>query len=185
MTPEPVWVDLGLPSGLKWRNADLGANVPTGSGLYFSWGNLQGVPRGGVGDFTQEAYNETPAASIDSNLTLEEDAARVILGSPWRMPTRAEFAELLANCSKLWTVINGVQGFLLTSNINGNTLFFVAGGSFNGVSVASVGDSGNYWSSDINTPLNAFAMHFNANSMSSDFSIDRYRGFNIRPVCET
>ena len=30
-------VDLGLPSGLKWANMNLGANVPEESGLYFSF----------------------------------------------------------------------------------------------------------------------------------------------------
>ena len=40
------------------------------------------------------------------------------------MPTEDEFNELLNNTTNTWTTINGVNGILLTSWINGNTLFF-------------------------------------------------------------
>ncbi len=32
------WVDLGLPSGLKWANYNIGATKPEESGLLFAWG---------------------------------------------------------------------------------------------------------------------------------------------------
>ena len=35
-------IDLGLPSGLKWANMNVGANSPTEAGLYFAWGETTG-----------------------------------------------------------------------------------------------------------------------------------------------
>jgi hypothetical protein len=36
------WVDLGLPSGLKWADRNVGAEKPEDFGLYFAWGEAQG-----------------------------------------------------------------------------------------------------------------------------------------------
>ena len=36
------WVDLGLPSGLKWAAWNVGATKPEEFGLYFAWGETQG-----------------------------------------------------------------------------------------------------------------------------------------------
>ena len=38
-----VEVDLGLPSGKKWLDRNIGASSPTDWGGYFSWGNSEGV----------------------------------------------------------------------------------------------------------------------------------------------
>ena len=37
-----VAVDLGLPSGTKWANMNIGAGKPEDFGLYFAWGETQG-----------------------------------------------------------------------------------------------------------------------------------------------
>ena len=36
------WVDLGLPSGLKWATCNVGATKPEESGLFFQWGDTLG-----------------------------------------------------------------------------------------------------------------------------------------------
>lgn len=40
----PVYkmVDLGLPSGLKWADRNIGATSPEDYGLYFQWGDTVG-----------------------------------------------------------------------------------------------------------------------------------------------
>lgn len=48
-------------------------------------------------------------------------------GSKWNTPTRAEFNELIKNCSYVWTSKNGVNGYLFTGS-NGATLFLPAAG---------------------------------------------------------
>ena len=35
------WVDLGLPSGLKWATCNVGASTPKGYGDYFAWGETE------------------------------------------------------------------------------------------------------------------------------------------------
>ena len=36
------YVDLGLPSGLKWAKCNIGATSETDYGLYFQWGATEG-----------------------------------------------------------------------------------------------------------------------------------------------
>ncbi len=35
------WVDLGLPSGLKWATCNLGASTPGAYGDYYAWGETR------------------------------------------------------------------------------------------------------------------------------------------------
>ena len=53
------FVDLGLPSGLKWAAWNVGATKPEESGLYFAWGEDKGyvVKRGGEIDAINGQYN--------------------------------------------------------------------------------------------------------------------------------
>ena len=39
------FVDLGLPSGLKWATTNVGASAPEDFGLYFAWGETEGYTR--------------------------------------------------------------------------------------------------------------------------------------------
>lgn len=41
-------VDLGLPSGIKWADRNVGAENPWDNGAYFSWGNVEGVVSNGT-----------------------------------------------------------------------------------------------------------------------------------------
>ena len=36
------YVDLGLPSGIKWAACNIGAKTPEENGMYFSWGDVEG-----------------------------------------------------------------------------------------------------------------------------------------------
>ena len=53
------FVDLGLPSGLKWAAWNVGATKPEDSGLYFAWGEDKGyvVTRGEVINAIDGQYN--------------------------------------------------------------------------------------------------------------------------------
>lgn len=182
VTPEPEWVDLGLPSGLKWAKRNLGANIPEGAGFYFSWGNIDGHPTGAGYNFSQAVYDATPAAAITENLSLSQDAARANLGAPWRMPTSAEFKELYDNCTHIWTSLNGVNGMMFTSNVNGNTLFFPAAGSYEGTTLNGRRVSGIYWSSTYSTATNARRMSFSSSNIDPLSYGNRHSGFTVRAV---
>ena len=90
--------------------------------------------------------------TVDGRTVLElaDDAARANWGGSWRMPTLDEQQELVDNCTTEWTTQNGVNGQLLTSKKNGNTIFLPAAGlcldsSFGG----GVGSYGYFYSSSL------------------------------------
>ena len=173
---------MGLPSGIQWANCNVGAKSEVDFGQYFSWGNTEGHNIDEEYDFSQNVYNSTPAADIATDLSLEQDAARAILGAPWRMPTAAEFQELVDNCTSVWTTLKGMNGLLFTSNVNGKKLFFPAAGIYNGTLLNSRGVSGNYWSSTYNSATGARYLGFNSSNIIPQGSISRRYGCNVRAV---
>lgn len=175
---------MGLPSGLQWANCNVGAESLVDEGLYFSWGNTEGHNEGEGYDFSQEVYDETPAAGIATDLSLEQDAARANLDEPWRMPTAAEFQELVDNCTSIWTTLNGVAGRLFTSNVNGNKLFFPAAGFYSGTSLYGRGSSGRYWSSTYGSATIARSLSFVSSEVNPQNSSNRRLGFSVRGVMD-
>ena len=51
-------VDLGLPSGIKWADRNVGAETPQDNGAYFSWGNVEGVVSNGTTKISEDALIE-------------------------------------------------------------------------------------------------------------------------------
>ena len=152
--------------------------------MYFSWGNIIGHAEGSGYDFSQDEYNSTPAAAITTNLSLSQDAARANLGAPYRMPTAAEFQELYDNCTSEWTSINGVNGRLFTSNVNGNKLFFPAAGGYEGISLNYRGTNGSYWSTLYISASLANSMDFGNSYVHYQDNHSRFRGFSVRAVAD-
>ena len=194
ITPPPpaesTPVDLGLPSGLKWAAGNIGADKPEDYGLYFAWGETVGYTAeqvtSGVRAFDQASYNAGSAASISADLTLEQDAAHVNLGGNWRMPTQAEYQELLDNCDATWTTdYNGtrLRGMIFTSKVNGKSVFFPAAGQCRATSVGSVDFFANYWSASWISSSSArlLSLALWGSSLSND---SRYNGLPVRGVCE-
>lgn len=167
---------------MLWAKANIVSAKPEGIGLYFSWGNTDGHAEGSGYDFSQDVYDTTPAAAITDNLSLSQDAARANLGTPWRMPTAAEFQELFDNCTNVWTTLNGVNGRLFTSNVNGNTLFFPAAGDYNGTSLNGRGSYGYYWSSTYISATSARVLRFDNSDVNPQDDFSRRLGFSVRAV---
>ncbi len=141
-----AFVDLGLPSGTLWAACNIGADEPTGLGSYFAWGETS----------VKERYDNSNSVWYDTDyphdvLTAEHDAATVAWGAPCRLPTMEEYTELYQNCTWTWKVnYSGslVNGFLATSDVNGNSVFFPAAGLKYGDEVDfALGTGGDYWSS--------------------------------------
>ena len=185
-------VDLGLPSGLKWAAGNVGAKLPWETGKYFAWGETVGytaeqVP--GVRAFTYDEYKGGPTDLITTNLTLAQNAARANLGGNWRMPTMTEWQELIDNCNVVWTENyngTGAVGNILTSKVNGNSVFFPAAGLCSNSSGYRVGLVGYYWSVNWDSSFNnksAWCVAFRSNSASWDFW-GRANGLSVRGVCK-
>ena len=178
----PVAVDLGLPRGTKWADRNVGAKSAEEPGLFFSWGNVEGVEIGKACDFDEEAYADTDGAKMGGDLDAAHDAATVNLGAPWRMPTCEEFKELYDNCCWVWTTENGYYGVRFTSKINGKSIFFSASGSGYGSSWSSRGSNGNYWSASFYSARSARRLYFNSGGVSPQNNSLRYNGFAVRAV---
>ena len=188
------YVDLGL--SVKWATCNVGATKPEEYGDYFAWGETTTKStynwstykyyNGSSTTFTK--YNTSSSyGSVDNKTTLElaDDAARANWGGSWRMPTKAEQDELRENCTWTWTTQNGVNGYKVTSNKNGNSIFLPAAGYRNDSSLYGAGSYGRYWSSSLYTdrPYSAWRVYFYSDSVIRSNS-DRYYGFSVRPVCQ-
>ena len=178
----PVAVDLGLPSGVKWADRNVGAESPEEPGLFFTWGNTDGVEIGKACDFSEDAYAETEGAKMKGNLDAAHDAATVNLGAPWRMPTDEEFQELYDNCDWEWTTENGYYGVRFTSKINGESIFFAASGYGAGSSWNNRGANGIYWSASFYSSRYARSLSFYSGGVYPQYYNPRCSGFAVRPV---
>lgn len=184
------WVDLGLPSGLKWATCNVGATSPEDYGDYFAWGETKTKSEYTVGNCPVCGKDNTWLRSngyIDSsgNLTMSHDAARQNWGGTWRMPTESEIDELVDNTTTTWTTQNGVKGRLVKSKRNGKSIFIPAAGCRYGTSSDYVGVGGDCWSS---APLEstsscAYSLYFDLGNFWRD-SCHRGYGRSVRAVSE-
>ncbi len=172
------YVDLGLPSGLKWATCNIGASSPTEFGDYFAWGETESKET-----YTAENSKTYGKELYDISGNPEYDAARANWGGTWRMPTKDEIEELIDNCNWEWRESwNGVAGCLVTGS-NGNSIFIPAAGYCDGSSLDFLGYSGSYWCSTSYNYLGAYQLYFNSNShyIGNNFLYD---GQSIRAVSE-
>jgi hypothetical protein len=101
------------------------------------------------------------------------------------MPTIDEFEELRNNCTWKWTTQNGVNGYKVTSNSNGNYIFLPAAGYRDLGSLYGTGDYGYYWSSSAYGPnYSTTALYLYFYSTWKDRKNDyKAAGRSVRPVC--
>ena len=172
------WVDLGLPSGLKWATCNVGASNPGDYGNYYAWGETT----------TNSSYDSSNCSTWNQNIgdiagTIR-DAARQNWGGRWRMPRWRDFQELLDNCTWTWTTQDGHDGYRITGP-NGNSIFLPAAGYRYGSSSHFVGSFGHYWSSTPyeSSTLDAYYLGFFSGHLSRGWDV-RYDGLSVRPVLE-
>ena len=198
------YVDLGLPSGLKWATCNVGAVNPEDYGLYFAWGETKGYDRNSMeahsfdwscykwadGDYKKlTKYNsDSRFGNFLDTLTvlqLSDDAAHVNWGGKWRMPTENEIEELIANC--FWTVVvqNGVRGFLVSSRWNRNSIFLPGAGLASSKKLSIDDKFTHYWSSTLSAEnsYEAAALYKQLDNVPYRFTHrSRDKGMCIRPV---
>ena len=94
-------VDLGLASGVLWAKYNIGTTEPAQPGNYYAWGELS----------TKKEYYSTNYKHFDKHGVIKynekdgktvlepgDDAARDNLGAGYRIPTKADWEELLEDC---------------------------------------------------------------------------------------
>ncbi len=193
-------IDLGLPSGTKWASCNIGADKPEDYGNYYAWGEVSPklnylwgtykYANGSCMKLTKYCNNANYGDNgfTDTLTTLEDsdDAATVNWGKNWRMPTAAEIDELCNNCTWTKTTKNNVEGYLVASKTNGNSIFLPAAGYCNSTSIDNIGSQGCYWSSSFDNgsskPIYASNLH-TGYSTPCRTTKDRSEGLPVRPVC--
>lgn len=182
------YVDLGLPSGIKWAKCDLGETVPEACGLSYSWGETwyKGQAfedsyyfnNGKWGEFFK--YNTAGANPV--TLDKEDDVAFLRLGEGWRIPTWADVLELYENCTITEASLNGVLGVMFISKKNNNYIFL----AYNKLSSHSIIKR---WTNTLSNDNAAFAAILalkksdnGSVGMADDTYNERYTIFPIRPV---
>ncbi len=175
-------VDLGLPSGTIWAGWNLGATSPEQNGDYYAWGET--TTKNNYSENTYRYYNNSTKRyiNIGSNISgTQYDVARQKWGGSWRMPTKADFDELLQKCKWTWCQYKGVNGCKVTGP-NGNSIFLPAAEARGGS-----GNCGKYWSASLNSGYScsrAFGLEFYQNNyhIFSDYFFSRGFGLKVRPV---
>ena len=120
---EYEYVDLGLPSGVKWAMHNVGTSYPEGHGDHFAWGEIEPKATYESGNCSS---NYQDLGDISGNPLY--DAAAAKWGNGWRMPTLEEMYELTQECTWTWVEDNGIVGYKVTSKTNGNHIFLPAAG---------------------------------------------------------
>ena len=194
---EPI--DLGLPSGTLWASCNVGAAKPEEFGGYFAWGETEEKIDYSWKTYkwckgtenTQTKYNRNSKFGIVDNilkLTAEDDVASKKWGGRWSMPTQEMVNELFSRCEKVWTTINGVNGYKLTGP-NKNSIFLPASGNLCELKSIHYNVAGTYWISDkhYDAPevfgVCARAFNFsNSDLYVNNFYGTRQTGRSVRPV---
>ena len=193
--------------GPYWAECNVGATKPEEYGYYFWWGDTVGYTNTGSGwisvkDGTSISFSYSGIAAstdckdnaallsagyIDStgNLARSHDAATAHLGSPWRMPTRAEFNALISNCTTTWMTKNGVYGRLFTGKgaYADKSIFLPAAGFGRDSYLNLAGSRGYYWSStpDSGNSCSAWLLYVNSGYFYESSGCRCY-GHSVRPV---
>ena len=194
----PHMIDLGLPSGTKWACCNVGADKPEDYGGYYAWGETEEKlyydrttyqyyyidtnEEGSYGDLGDGYYWHFYTLGDISGT--QYDVAHVKWGGAWQMPSKAQFQELMDEC----TDSDNNYGRIFTSKHNNAkilmpfTSFFDESGLVNDVS-----DQGLYWTSTelIEGEYNFIVYILNFiyhNGIAVDVWMYKMNGLAIRPV---
>ena len=179
------YVDLGLPSGIKWAKCDLGGTSPEKYGDSYAWGETWTKTWYDYYYFTDIVEGQyTKYDSRDKRFFLEkeDDIAYLRLGEGWRTPTWNEMQELIDNCTVTESTLNGWPGVMFISKINNNYIFFGCYRTF--------GKLGGWrWTSAVveSNPTLAKCLYFERNDETGKIDVSRYdderkHRHAIRPV---
>lgn len=196
-------VDLDLPSGNKWASCNLGAAMPTESGDYFAWAEIQPKTRydwdtykwgnayNNLVKYTTTSYNAVKDNIFE--LVKEDDAASQILGEYYYTPSYNDWKELFENCTITTLKVNGLSTIKISSSKerNNNKKFIVLRGDtryFKGTAITASDSGGHYWTSTLNTTDDSKARSIEVYSIDGtrvaqyDMSNERCFGLPIRPI---
>ena len=167
-------------------------------GDYFAWGAIKPwytkidktssiwtatwEKTGGYTEANAPYYNNgsyTKYTTDGEILKAADDAANVILGGDWWIPTKAIWEALVGITTKGW---DSEKRYTFTNN--DQTLFLPAAYYVDGTKFIGVGsNNGYYWSGTTNSSTSAYYLQlYSSGNVSAQQVSDRFRGFPVRPV---
>ena len=171
------YVDLGL--SVKWATCNVDASSPSDYGDYYAWGEIS--TKSSYDTDNSKTYGKS-MGNIGGNSSY--DVARYRWGDSWRLPTKAEFQELIDKCTWTWTTQGGHNGHKVTGK-NGKSIFLPAAGWRLGTSPDCVGEYGGYWSSTPYGSISNYAFYLGFGSSGHSMGwLGRNYGRSVRPVVE-
>ena len=176
----PEYVDLGL--SVKWAKWNMGASSINEYGGYYGWGDPTGEV---VSPYTNKYAVGNTSKNIAGNP--KYDIATAKWGKGWRLPTQAEFEEMIAASGRSWTYDDstGVKKYIATFP-NGKTLYLPYDGYMNSSKTEkSYSAHLFYWTSEATTADSAqmpYYMHASGPRSFSFVSAEKYMHLMIRPV---
>lgn len=181
------YVDFGTGSFMI-ATKNLGAKRPEDTGDFFAWGETE--PKEVYSLETYKLQGSTLYYKDGGLLQPQDDAATVILGEGWRLPTVDE-VKLLEdsyttdeNCCRMRTTVsNGVYGFTLIGP-NGNSVFFPSTGRMQGSELITWDNDTKMWCKDCakSSALKVFTI--SPIDVTTYWDVNRSEGLPIRPVKE-
>ena len=187
------YVDLGLPSGLKWATCNVGANSPEEYGDYYAWGEINTKSTYRISNYKFSKGGLLGLFGKCEDLgdisSTRYDVARTNWGGSWRLPKRTELEELINKCTWEWIIQNGKKGYKVTGP-NSNSIFIPAAGYREWSSLHN-NEEGRYWSSTpddndygLNPDQAYYLIFYNHSKPDYVDSDDRSIGQSVRPVTE-
>ena len=189
-------VDFGEGFDVLWGTANVGASSPGEKGWAFAWGETSVKAFYGWDSYLHCHGSSSSMCryctcvefgAVDDRSVLEEadDAAAVCLGNGWRMPTAAQWRQLMSSTDWKWTDDYdgaGSSGYVVTSTRDRSVSMFLpaAGG---GGSVGNRTPRGCYWTSELRggEPSEAWFLFFSEDWRTVDGAL-RCLGYYVRPV---
>lgn len=192
------WVDLGLPSGLKWATMNIGANSTEEYGDYYTWGETEtkevyswGTYKycNGSSSSLTKYCNNSDYGTVDNKTILDpkDDVAHMKWGGAWRMPSKAELDELCKKCTWTWTTFGDKDGCKVVGP-NGNYIFLPAASYINSSSSSEMTGHGLYWASSYEVGQYAccltFSLYYGTVRVDATGYASRHCGLSVRAVCQ-
>lgn len=141
---------------------------------------------------TISSYKKYTGTDGLTMLSGDDDAANVVLGPDWRIPTVPDWQKLYTHCEWTWmeagnSEYNGVSGYKVEGkgDYSEKSIFIPAAGYFLNAELRSSKTNGYYWSAELHSDmLKAWRPTFTNSKVTVTGSTNRCYGLPIRPVRE-